>query len=110
MTTLNVSELAVRLDTDARTTRKFLRSVTPIDAQPGKGSRWAVEAKQVVSLKSKFTKFVAANESARLDREAASAADRDVTPTLEIAESVFILADDFGNDEVDDDYEMTETD
>jgi hypothetical protein len=56
-TILTVTDLALRLDTDARTTRKFLRTITPIDAQPGKGSRWAIEARQVQSLKSKFKKF-----------------------------------------------------
>lgn len=56
-TILTVTDLAARLDTDARTTRKFLRTITPIESQPGKGSRWAIEARQVQSLKSKFKKF-----------------------------------------------------
>lgn len=59
-TILTVADLATRLDTDPRTARKFLRSITPKESQPGKGSRWAIEAKQVASLKSKFSKFEAA--------------------------------------------------
>ena len=51
---------AIELTTDARTARKFLRSVTPADEQPGKGSRWAIEKRDIRSLKSKFAKFVAA--------------------------------------------------
>lgn len=79
MATITVADLATELDTDARTTRKFLRSVTPIDEQPGKGSRWAIEKREVRSLKSKFTKFTAAQEQARLDRELAKANDKDTT-------------------------------
>lgn len=62
-TILTVTDLAARLDTDARTTRKFLRTITPADAQPGKGSRWSIEAKQVQSLKAKFKKFQAEAEA-----------------------------------------------
>ena len=71
MATITVSDLALELDTDARTARKFLRSVTPADAQPGKGSRWEIEKRDVRSLRSKFTKFAAANAQAKLDRELA---------------------------------------
>lgn len=69
MTTYTVSDLATRLDTDARTTRKFLRSITPADEQPGKGSRWVIEAKQVRSLQAKFKKFTAEVEAAAKERE-----------------------------------------
>lgn len=57
MATINVQELATELGTDPRTARKFLRNVTPADDQPGKGGRWAIEKKDIRSLKSKFTKF-----------------------------------------------------
>lgn len=83
MATITVTELATELTTDARTARKFLRSVTPIDEQPGKGHRWAIEKRDIRSLKSKFAKFQAEAESARLDREAAAAADRD-TEIIEV--------------------------
>lgn len=77
MTTLTVAEFATRIDTDPRTARKFLRSITPKDAQPGKGSRWSIEAKQVRSLKSQFGKFIAAQDEARLAREMAKATPAD---------------------------------
>ena len=54
-TIISAKELAVRLETDPRTVRKFLRSHFEKDAQPGKGSRYAIEAKQVRSLKKAFT-------------------------------------------------------
>jgi len=60
MATINVTELATELDTDARTTRKFLRSITPKELQPGKGSRWTIEKKSLRSLKSQYSKYAAA--------------------------------------------------
>ena len=57
MATITVQEFATALDTDARTARKFLRSVTPADAQPGKGSRWAIEKRDLRSLTKKFAAY-----------------------------------------------------
>lgn len=78
MATINVQELATELGTDPRTARKFLRNVTPADDQPGKGGRWAIEKKDLRSLKSKFTKFQEA-QAAR-----AEAADEEVTDEVEV--------------------------
>jgi len=78
MTTLNISELSISLDTDPRTARKFLRTVTPADAQPGKGSRWVIEAKQVRSLKAQFKKFTAAQDEAKAAREDDAPTDADL--------------------------------
>lgn len=69
MATLNIAELAETLDATPRTTRKFMRDVTPEDAHPGKGGRWAIEKREVRSLKSKFSKW--AEERAREAEEAA---------------------------------------
>lgn len=73
--TMTPAELASELGSDARTTRKFLRSITPRDEQPGKGSRWAVEAnaRQLASLRKKFAAFEKAQAEARAAREAAKA-------------------------------------
>lgn len=60
MAVLSATELATELDTDSRTVRKFLRSVTPKDQHPGKGSRWGIEKKQVRSLRTQFAKWNAA--------------------------------------------------
>lgn len=57
MAQITVKDFALEIDTDARTARKFLRAVTPREDHPGKGSRWAIEKKQIRSLKSKFTKW-----------------------------------------------------
>lgn len=56
---LTIADLATTLDTDARTTRKFLRTITPREEQPGKGSRWAIEKKRVPALKKAFATYLA---------------------------------------------------
>lgn len=60
---ITVNDLATELNTDARTTRKFLRSITPKDEQPGKGARWSIEKRSVRGLKKQFTDFQAAAEA-----------------------------------------------
>lgn len=80
MATINIADLATELNTDPRTARKFMRSVTPADAQPGKGSRWSIEKREVRSLKSKFAKFAAEAEADRLARQVA--AEAPATPKL----------------------------
>ena len=47
MATTTPKEFAQKVNSDARTVRKFLRDITPKDEQPGKGSRWAIENKQI---------------------------------------------------------------
>lgn len=67
MATLTVKEFAAKVDTDGRTARKFLRSITPKDDQPGKGARWAIEAKKVASLKKGFNTWNEARIAAAED-------------------------------------------
>jgi hypothetical protein len=69
MATINIADLATELGTDPRTARKFMRSITPRDEQPGKGSRWGIEKREVRSLKSKFAKFAAELDAKRASRE-----------------------------------------
>ena len=69
MATITVTDLALELNTDERTTRKFLRSVTPADEQPGKGSRWSIEKRDIRSLKSKFSKFAAAEADRKAPKD-----------------------------------------
>lgn len=57
MATINVTELAEKLDTTPRTARKFLRSITPVEEQPGKGGRWSIQKADVRSLTKKFHEF-----------------------------------------------------
>lgn len=57
MAQITVKELSQELETNTRTTRKFLRSITPKDEQPGKGGRWQIEKRDVRSLVKKFATF-----------------------------------------------------
>ena len=54
--TITPTEFAATVDSDGRTVRKFLRSITPKDAQPGKGSRWALDGskRSVTKLQKQF--------------------------------------------------------
>lgn len=76
-TTLTVTDLAAELGTDPRTARKFLRSITALDEQPGKGGRWGIPKAKVRTLRSQFTKFTADADAKAAEREAAKAADAD---------------------------------
>lgn len=76
MAAITVQEFATELNTDPRTARKFLREVTPKDAQPGKGKRWSIERRDLRSLKSKFSKFIEAEQAARQERELARQAEK----------------------------------
>ena len=64
------AEFAVEVDSDGRTVRKFLRSITPKEDQPGKGSRWSLPAtkREVNALKKKFGEWSEAQEKARTER------------------------------------------
>lgn len=64
MATTTPKEFALQLETDARTVRKFLRDVTPKDEHPGKGSRWAIENRQIRSLTKKFSDWDEARKAA----------------------------------------------
>lgn len=79
MATLSAKELAVQLETDGRTVRKFLRQVVRAAGleSPGKGQRWAIESKDVKKLKTHFVRWNAAQVAAR--QEAKNAPEADIT-------------------------------
>lgn len=64
------AQFAEMVDSDGRTVRKFLRSITPKDEQPGKGSRWSLPAtkREVTKLQKQFTEWAEAQETARKER------------------------------------------
>jgi dTDP-D-glucose 4,6-dehydratase len=90
MATITPKVLAEKLGTDAKTCRKYLRSLTPVEDRPGKGGRWAIESKQVATLKKGFAAWDAARReeiARRKAEEAAKAADLvDADEELEDAE------------------------
>lgn len=71
------AEFAVEVDSDGRTVRKFLRSITPKDEQPGKGSRWSLPgtAKDVNRLKKQFADWNAKMLAEKAERAEKAAED-----------------------------------
>ena len=64
-------EFAAKLDTDARTVRKFLRADAKANGTetPGKGSRWEIEAKSIRSLTKRFNDWNAARAEKETENE-----------------------------------------
>jgi hypothetical protein len=85
MNTITPTEFAATVDSDGRTVRKFLRSITAKDEQPGKGSRWALDGskRNVTKLSKQFREWSAkqAEDAAKRaqDRADATAAEVDET-------------------------------
>lgn len=48
------AEFAEAAGTDSKTARRFLRSIIPADARPGKGGRWAIDAELLDELVARF--------------------------------------------------------
>lgn len=74
------TEFAETVSSDGRTVRKFLRSITPKDEQPGKGSRWSLPAdkRSVTKLSKQFREWSAKQaeeKAARAQAEAEKAAE-----------------------------------
>lgn len=65
--TITPAEFALAIDANPRTVRKFLRSADGLDMKVGKGQRWAIESRQVASLKKRFTKWNEAQAKAPQD-------------------------------------------
>lgn len=67
MATLSIKEVAVKFDTTPRTLRKYLRRAAVAQGgtigvdTPGKGGRYAFEAKQLRTLRKGFDAWIAAN-------------------------------------------------
>ena len=51
---LSAKEAAIELGTDARTFRKFMRSILKKEDQPGQGNRYAIEEKDLKKLRKQF--------------------------------------------------------
>lgn len=56
---MNTKELAIELNTEPKTLRRFLRTVLPKDTQPGRGSRYDFDTDAVAALKDAFASYTA---------------------------------------------------
>lgn len=88
-TTLTPTELGSEFGTDGRTVRKFLRSITPREEQPGKGSRWAIDGskRNVTRLQKQFNEWNAAQLEERAKRAAEAAEKAAEVATAEVEET-----------------------
>lgn len=84
--TLTPAEFAEQVDSDGRTVRKFLRSITPKDEQPGKGSRWQLPGtkREVTKLTKQFHEWEAAQQAARAEKAAAEVVEDDTDDVEEL--------------------------
>jgi hypothetical protein len=73
--TMTPTEFATEVGSDGRTVRKFLRSITPKDEQPGKGSRWALPGTKaaVTKLSKQFAEWETARAEAAAAKDEADA-------------------------------------
>jgi len=71
---LTPKEMAQAAGTDAKSMRKFLRQEVP-DAAPGKGGRWAIDARSKKSLLAKFKAWDDARHATDDDEVEASPAE-----------------------------------
>ena len=73
--TITPTEFAEVVGSTGREVRKFLRSITPRDEQPGKGSRWALPGtkREVNKLQKQFNEWHAAQLQERAERAAKAA-------------------------------------
>lgn len=64
MAQITTAEFATELGTDPRTVRKFLRSITPVEDRPGKGSRWELSGnkRDIAKMQKRFDEWTAARE------------------------------------------------
>lgn len=93
MSQFTTTEVAEKFGTTARTLRKFLRADArgrdAGDTLPGKGSRYAIEGKDLKGLQSRFKKWQAAEAEARAARaekaaqEAQDAVEEDTDEELD---------------------------
>jgi DeoR/GlpR family transcriptional regulator of sugar metabolism len=84
------AELAEKFETDGRTVRKFLRSITPRDEQPGKGGRWSIDgtAKSVNKLQRQFNDWHQKQLEERAERARKAAEDAANAEVDEIEDEV----------------------
>lgn len=79
MAQFTTAQVAEKFETTPRTLRKFLRADARAndnaDSLPGKGSRYAIEGKQLAPMKKRFTAWKVAEAEARAARAEKAAAD-----------------------------------
>lgn len=90
MAQFSTTEVAEKFETNTRTLRKFLRADAKAngtaDALPGKGSRYAIEGKQLASLKKRFAAWQVAQAEERKERAEKAVAEAKAEVEVETEE------------------------
>jgi len=98
MATFTPAQIAARpaFNTDAKTLRIFLRADAKEQGYqaPGKGSKWAIEGKDLNSLRGRFNRWTAAQEAARAARAEAVKAAQKAEDADEAADEAEAIAED----------------
>lgn len=78
------TQFAETVNSDGKTVRKFLRSITPREDQPGKGSRWELPGtkREVTRLQKQFRDW----NAKQLEERAARAAEKASQAASEVEE------------------------
>ena len=89
MAEITTAEFAAELGTDTRTARKFLRSVTPKEEQPGKGSRWVLDGRKASlnKMRKQFNEWNSAQAEAKVAR-AEKAAEKAAEDVMELEDDI----------------------
>lgn len=90
MAQFTTAQVAEKFDTNARTLRKFLRADArangAADALPGKGSRYAIEGKQLAGLKKRFAAWQVEQAEQRKERAEKAVAEAKAVEVEEITD------------------------
>ena len=89
MSTQTPTQFAGTVNSDPKTVRKFLRSITPRDDQPGKGSRWELPTskREVAKLQKQFREWHQKELEARAERARKAAEEAAETVADEVDET-----------------------
>ena len=102
MAQFTTAEVAEKFDTNARTLRKFLRADARAndnaDALPGKGSRYAIEGKDLQGMKKRFAAWQVKQAEERKER--AEKAVADAKTEVEVAEVEVAEVEEMGVEEM----------
>lgn len=100
---MTTAQFATSIGTDPKTLRKYLRSVTPRDEQPGKGGRWVLPGSksEIAKHRRAFAKWQKEQADAQAERAAKAAKDAaDAIEELEGTDDEVEGTDEDSTDEV----------
>lgn len=87
MAQFTTTEVAEKFETTPRTLRKFLRSDArsrnAADSLPGKGSRYAIEGKDLAPMRKRFAAWQVAQAQEKAERAAKAAAEAEANAEVE---------------------------